>query len=90
MNEKTWDNPFEFKPERFESNSHYPTFSPFSTGPRNCIGQSFAKTEMRVVLPTLMRNFDFKLKPDFIIEEVWYVTLRPKNGLLMSISPIID
>lgn len=36
-----FDEPFSYKPERFKSGNTYNPFDyiPFSTGPRNCIGQ---------------------------------------------------
>lgn len=64
-NPTVWTNPHEFDPLRFDptnmqsSSSH--AFIPFSSGPRNCIGQKFALAELRVVVAsTLLR---FRLSP---------------------------
>ncbi|XP_066925624.1 cytochrome P450 4V2-like [Clytia hemisphaerica] len=60
-----WSDPHAFIPERFErfdetrgkeSSFH---FTPFSAGPRNCIGQKFATLELRSVLVHLVRKFRF-------------------------------
>lgn len=55
-----WENPTEFKPERFEGKPIKDgTFLPFSDGPRSCIGQSFARFEFLVTMSLLVRKFDF-------------------------------
>ncbi len=56
--------PEAFRPERWlderpSTEPHVPGASmPFGSGPRICPGRSLALTEMRVVLATLVRNFD--------------------------------
>jgi len=56
-----WEKPDEFNPERFNSEnskSRNPyAFIPFSAGPRNCIGQNFAISELKMVLATLIKRF---------------------------------
>ncbi|CAL1547467.1 unnamed protein product, partial [Lymnaea stagnalis] len=55
-----WDRPDEFLPERFrpESIRDKDAFSyvPFSAGPRNCIGQSFAVNEQRVLAGRILQR----------------------------------
>ena len=36
-------------------------FSPFTYGPRDCIGKNFSQIEMRLILLNLFRHFEFKL-----------------------------
>jgi cytochrome P450 len=38
-----------------------PRFSPFTYGPRDCMGRNFAQMEMRLILAHLFRNFSFAL-----------------------------
>jgi cytochrome P450 len=48
-NMKYFDNPWEFKPDRFNNPLQHPnSFMPFSGGARNCIGQHMAMMELRV------------------------------------------
>jgi len=58
-----WEEPELFKPERFAPEAikntlkHPFQFVPFSSGPRNCIGQRFAQMEMIVILARILSEF---------------------------------
>lgn len=60
-----WPRPEEFIPERWlvpEGHELYPpknAWRPFERGPRNCIGQEVALTEIKVMLALTLREFDF-------------------------------
>lgn len=59
-NPKYWDNPEEFKPERFlgeQKKESYKYFYPFGAGPRMCIGLGFAMYEMSLTLSHIIRNY---------------------------------
>ena len=64
MNEKYWDEPSIFKPERFESEEFLKRnpycYIPFSAGPRNCIGQKFALLELKIYLYHILSRFKIK------------------------------
>lgn len=84
-----FENPIEFMPERFIDyrNKVNPyAYFPFSLGPRNCIGQNFAKMEMKMVLAKLVQNFDFKLVENQNLNIVQLSTLRPIDGAKCFIS----
>lgn len=61
-----WVRPEEFLPERFlvpEEDELYPPkngWRPFEKGPRNCVGQELALTEIKVMLVLTIRDFDFR------------------------------
>jgi hypothetical protein len=88
--------PAEFKDATPKGNIHNMSgsWNPFSSGPRNCIGQSLALAELRTVLAVFLGTFSFEL-PDgverekFIEEEqVWWVTLQGKNGVPLKVKPL--
>lgn len=84
-----WDDPEKFDPERFAPEAvkeHIPfSFAPFGGGPRLCIGNHFAFTEMQLALKAFVERFDFSLVPGQEIAALPLVTLRPKEGVKMHI-----
>ena len=80
---KLWEDPEDFKPERFADggrkfSSHY---FPFGAGPRKCIGNNFAMFEMIMAVTTLVS--EYTIEPQFEnIEITPLITLKPKNGFL--------
>ena len=84
-----WPDPERFDPERFTpersaDRSHYAYF-PFSSGPRMCIGSSFAMMEAQLILATIAQRYQLRLVPGHPVEPQMKVTLRPKFGLRMTI-----
>ncbi|KAF8917303.1 cytochrome P450 67 [Mucidula mucida] len=62
--ERYWDNPMTFDPERWEKEGNPETreaFIPFSKGQWSCIGKTLARMEMRTVISKLVMNFDIEL-----------------------------
>lgn len=61
----------------------------FIHGPRSCIGQSFAKNEMRCILAALILRFKFeKTSPDQKIDMGGFVTIKPKGGLRLKLHDL--
>lgn len=62
-----WDAPYEFRPERMtpaaKKARHPSCYVPFGGGPRLCIGNHFAMLEMLLFLSSVLKSFDFDLKP---------------------------
>jgi cytochrome P450 len=83
--------PERFQPERFSPEAkaalHRFAYFPFSHGPRNCIGESFAWTEGVLVLATLARRWKFRLAAGQKIAVEPLLTLRPKYGMNMVVHP---
>ena len=64
MNEDHWDNPKEFRPERWIGKDgkivKKDAFLPFSTGPRICLGESLARNELFIFSCSLLQRFTFR------------------------------
>lgn len=84
-----WPAPEAFDPERFldDRPARQPryTYLPFGAGPRQCIGAAFALQEATIALAALASRFRADLVPGHPIEPQIGVTLRPKNGLRMTL-----
>ena len=83
--EKYFANPEMFNPDRFYSESgpekHPYAFTPFSAGPRNCIGQKFAMMEVKIILSSILRKFN--AHAEIAMKDVRMsleLVLKPKNG----------
>jgi cytochrome P450 len=85
-----FDAPLEFRPERWETGlaKQLPRFAyfPFGGGPRRCIGNTFALMEASVVLATIGQKFRFALVPGHRVTPLASITLRPKNGILVTLE----
>lgn len=59
-----WDNPWDFRPERWQPDFRPAPFSyvPFGGGPRNCIGGAFARLEVRLVLARILQRVHLQLQ----------------------------
>jgi len=86
-----WDDPDAFRPDRFApaaSEGRHPfAFFPFSGGPRQCIGKSFATVELQLVLASIAQRFRLRVVPGHRVEPEALVTLRPRYGLPVTLAP---
>ena len=86
-----WDNPEMFDPERFSpersQGRHRFAYLPFGGGPRVCIGMALAMTESQLILATLAQRFRLKLVPDQNIVLQHRITMRPRDGIEMTLEP---
>ena len=84
-----FDDPDSFRPERWLDGlaDRLPAgaYFPFGDGPRRCIGQGFALLESALVIGALAQRFRFELVPGTVVTPEPLVTLRPKNGIRMTI-----
>jgi cytochrome P450 len=89
--ERFWDKPNEFIPERWEKQSikeagNKLIYFPFSKGVRSCIGESFAWMEGILLVATLAQKWKLSLMPEQKIGLNPLMTLRPKFGMKMKIE----
>jgi cytochrome P450 len=84
-----WENPDVFDPERFSpqrsaGRPHFAHF-PFGGGPRQCIGNNFALLEAQLILATIAQRYRLRLLPGHQVEPQVLLTMRPRNGLPMTL-----
>ncbi|XP_077408258.1 cholesterol 24-hydroxylase-like isoform X2 [Vanacampus margaritifer] len=86
--EKFFKNPLEFNPDRFHPDAPKPYYCyyPFSLGPRSCLGKNFAQMEAKVVMAKLLQRFEFALTPGQSFEIRDLSTLRPKGGVVCTVT----
>ena len=84
-NESFWPNAERFDPTRFATRPR--AYLPFGSGPRSSIGSDFAMTEARLIVPMVIQSCHLELVPGHPVEPQPSITLRPKNGLRMTIGP---
>ncbi|XP_038720275.1 cytokinin hydroxylase-like [Tripterygium wilfordii] len=80
----------EFNPNRFASKSSGPGrhFIPFAAGQRNCIGQSFAIMEAKIILAMLISRFSFTISESYRHAPVVVLTIKPKYGVQVCLKPL--
>lgn len=84
--DRYWDAPEQFRPERWSEDADRPEFAyfPFGGGPRRCIGQQFAMLEAQLVLATIASEWTVDREYDGL-ELSAAVTLQPKNDVEMTV-----
>jgi cytochrome P450 len=82
-----WDNPEAFDPERFTKENvakrHKFSYIPFILGPRQCIGNHFAMTEMLVAIPMILQRYRIALVPGM---QPSTMHLRFNQGMWMTVK----
>ncbi|XP_005176357.1 cytochrome P450 4g1-like [Musca domestica] len=89
---KSFPNPDTFDPDNFlperMAKRHYYSFIPFSAGPRSCVGRKFAMLKLKVLLSTILRNFEVKCKlkeKDFRMQGD--IILKMADGFNIMLEP---
>jgi len=91
----------EFKPSRWISkeddgkmdmsggaSSNY-DFLTFLHGPRSCIGQEFARAEMRCLLAMLVHKFEWEIAMDErLVVPRGVITIKPEVGMYLKLKPL--
>jgi 26-hydroxylase len=85
MDPEVWDQPEEFRPERFLNNEgkvHKPKqFMPFGSGQRMCLGDSLAEMELQLFFSSIMHVFDLEAPSSELpsLQGVTGVTVSPRD-----------
>lgn len=86
-----WTDPDVFDPGRFLTggvNRH--AYLPFGIGPRMCIGAAFAMQEAVLAVAMVMKRYTLALATGQTVWPVQRFTLRPRDPLLMVMTPVQD
>ena len=86
--ERFWDDPMAFRPDRFTGASTRPQFAyfPFGGGPRRCIGQQFAMVEGKLILATLAQRYHPELVSDPDVDLSVSITTRPIDPIKLRLE----
>ncbi|KAF3884929.1 MULTISPECIES: cytochrome P450 [Nostocales] len=86
-----WENPEGFDPERFSplASAGRPQYAyfPFGGGPRTCIGNNFALMEAQLAIADVAQRYRLELVPGHVVVPQPMITLRPRNGIFMTLRP---
>nr|WGU11344.1 noroxomaritidine synthase 1 [Crinum x powellii] len=80
----------EFKPERWIAENgalkHEPAykFFSFSTGPRICLGKELSFTQMKMVVATVVYNFQVRMMKGHVVEQKVAILMEMTNGLMIT------
>jgi cytochrome P450 len=89
-----WPDPLEFRPERFlpenKASLNRNAYMPFLTGPHMCIGNHFALMEGHLLLAMMAQAYDVTESPQQSDEGKTTITMRPKYGLPVKITPRVS
>ncbi|WP_175647961.1 cytochrome P450 [Nocardia donostiensis] len=85
-----WEQPDRFDPNRFTGqdgiNGEAPAFFPFGTGPRLCIGNTFAMTEMQLAIVMILQRFRLEPVDSAEIAPKASVTLKMAEPLIVRLA----
>nr|XP_022913432.1 cytochrome P450 3A19-like [Onthophagus taurus] len=86
LHQLNFPNPNEFDPDRFSfeniKNINAYAYTPFSLGPRDCIGRRLAMIEMKYLLSYIVKNFTLHpVEPEHKLDLALDLGLKSKNGV---------
>ncbi|KAL0435158.1 UNVERIFIED_CONTAM: cytochrome [Sesamum radiatum] len=84
---------YQFNPERFANGitgacklPHL--YMPFGVGPRVCLGQNLALTELKILISTILSNFSFSLSPKYVHLPTFKLVIEPTHGVNLLIKQL--
>jgi len=90
-NPQYWNEADKFDPERFSEENIKKikpySYLPFGVGPRICLGQKFALTEIKIVVAKILQKFTLRIVNEKDAEPNILFMVRPKNDFEIKICP---
>jgi cytochrome P450 len=91
-----------FRPERWIDSSVTPprfnasggaesnyAFATFIQGPRSCIGERFARAELRALVAVWVGKFEMEMAdPNEVVQPAGTITTKPKNGMRLRLRKV--
>ena len=88
-NQKAWENPNSFQPDRFQNGVPQLGYIPFGAGARLCIGKEMARLEGSRILAHIATTWNIEAVHTSQVPIDASVTLRPVAGMPVRISRLI-
>ncbi|OQU94407.1 hypothetical protein CLAIMM_00766 [Cladophialophora immunda] len=86
-----WIDPETGKPNQTGGASTNYAFMTFLHGPRNCIGQQFARAELRALVAAFIGMYEWTLaEPEAKVIPAIVITVKPKDGLRLKLTKVRD
>ncbi|KAL4291715.1 hypothetical protein GQ457_14G021470 [Hibiscus cannabinus] len=63
-------------------------YVPFGTGPRSCLGQHFAMSELKILLSLIVSNFTLSLSPNYRHSPVMNLIIEPEFGVDLLVRKV--
>jgi cytochrome P450 len=87
-----WENPGDFDPDRFapprEEHKQDPYLMVgFGGGPRRCIGMTFARAEIALLVARVCARYDLEAVEGVEVKQLFGITSRPLGGMRMRAKP---
>jgi len=86
-----WDEPATFDPERFspERRADRPRFAffPFGGGPRHCIGKHLSLLEAKLIVATVVSEYELDFQGETPLELMPSLTMHPRQTMEMRLEP---
>jgi cytochrome P450 family 110 len=85
-----YPNPYQFNPDRFLERRYSPSeFNPYGGGSRYCVGAAFASFQMKLVIATVLRQYELELVNQQPIQTMRRgVNVSPKGGVKMRVRGV--
>jgi len=89
FDENIFEDAQKFDPQRWKNAEKMDSwiFTPFSAGPRNCIGQHLAMVEAKIIISEFLNMFNYKLQNGYKLRLCARFLYEPVDKVLFDLTP---